>query len=765
MKSGKWYILALGLLASILCVKEYHGLSILFLLCTFFRVLYEKDTILSFLYCAVMLIGLSSIFLTEQRNTTNYHAGQVEAIFTYTEVPTFDGNRMRAIVKSKDEKILLSYTMNSEMEKQVLERFLRAGTICTITGELNKPDRNRNENGFNYSKYLYYNNIHWILQPSELAISSCNNLQKSPIHHLRNMRAKAINFIKQQFPDPLQPYAIALLLGDKSLLSEDTYRYYQKIGVVHLLAISGLHIGLIVGLLYYVFLLIGITKEKIFWFLVVLLPIYAILCGANPPVSRAVLMTLFILSAKKWRIPITTIDALSISFIVFLIWNPYLINNIGFQLSYSVSYSLIISSQRILAGLSYLRLLFNVSVISMLASLPILIYHFYEFSLVSIFTNILYVPFYTTIVLPSIIILFFLSIFSIDLFHFSANVISDLLMLSEKLAKIISSFPFSSIVTGKPSTMSMLLFIIAVILFFVIWENRGSIIIALLPITLLLIMHIIIVQFSPNGEIVFIDVGQGDSILIKLPYNRGTYLIDTGGELRFEEEQWQQRKNPFNVGKNILIPLLKSKGITKIDKLILTHSDVDHMGAATELMTELNVSEILISPNSWKESTMAELLTIISEQETSLLEVTDGYSWNNKSGEFQVLYPLDRNYEGNNDSIVIYGKIGGLNWLFMGDLEKEGEAEIIREYKKMDVNVLKVGHHGSKTSTTAEFIEWLQPDIAIISVGSNNRYGHPHADVIQLLQQNNIKLFRTDKNGGVHYKFKNNNGTFQSILQ
>jgi len=311
----------------------------------------------------------------------------------------------------------------------------------------------------------------------------------------------------------------------------------------------------------------------------------------------------------------------------------------------------------------------------------------------------------------------------------------------------------------------MLLFIIAVILFFVIWENRGSIIIALLPITLLLIMHIIIVQFSPNGEIVFIDVGQGDSILIKLPYNRGTYLIDTGGELRFEEEQWQQRKNPFNVGKNILIPLLKSKGITKIDKLILTHSDVDHMGAATELMTELNVSEILISPNSWKESTMAELLTIISEQETPLLEVTDGYSWNNKSGEFQVLYPLDRTYEGNNDSIVIYGKIGGLNWLFMGDLEKEGEAEIIREYKKMDVNVLKVGHHGSKTSTTAEFIEWLQPDIAIISVGSNNRYGHPHADVIQLLQQNNIKLFRTDKNGGVHYKFKNNNGTFQSILQ
>src|SRR5690606_41336050 len=101
---------------------------------------------------------------------------------------------------------------------------------------------------------------------------------------------------------------------------------------------------------------------------------------------------------------------------------------------------------------------------------------------------------------------------------------------------------------------------------------------------------------------------------------------------------------------------------------------------------------------------MAELLTIISEQETPLLKVTDGYSWNNKAGEFQVLYPLDRNHEGNNDSIVIYGKIGGLNWLLMGDLEKEGEAEIIREYKKMDVNVLKVGHHGRKTSTNAEVI-------------------------------------------------------------
>ena len=246
---------------------------------------------------------------------------------------------------------MFSYKISSEIEKSELSKKLRAGVSCRVSGELVQPEKNRNEHAFNYQQYLYSQNIHWIFEANEFRVGRCLN-KGNIISKLHNLRASGIKNIEENFPAETIPYASALIFGDQTAFSEEVYTAYKRIGVVHLLAISGLHIGLMAGGLHFMLIRIGLSREAVFLFLICFLPIYAVLSGGNPPVVRAVLMAVLLLFAKKWRLPLTTLDAFSISFLVFLFFDPYLIYHAGFQLSYSVSFALIMSSERILSRIS-----------------------------------------------------------------------------------------------------------------------------------------------------------------------------------------------------------------------------------------------------------------------------------------------------------------------------------------------------------------------------------------------------------------------------
>lgn len=242
-------------------------------------------------------------------------------------------------------------------------------------------------------------------------------------------------------------------------------------------------------------------------------------------------------------------------------------------------------------------------------------------------------------------------------------------------------------------------------------------------------------------------------------------MIDTGGRLLFPEEDWQRRRDPFQVGDDVLLPLLKSKKVNKIDKLILTHSDIDHMGAAHELIGQVIIDEIIIAPNSAEKPFMRELITAAQLNGITIKEVKAGYGWKNKSGEFQFLFPFDNEYKGNDSSLVLFAIFGGLTWMFMGDVETDGEKEIIRSYPELSANVLKVGHHGSKSSTTEELLLLVQPEYSIISAGRNNRYGHPHPEVLMRLHTFDTAILRTDEHGAIHYIFTKKGGTFHTQWQ
>lgn len=218
------------------------------------------------------------------------------------------------------------------------------------------------------------------------------------------------------------------------------------------------------------------------------------------------------------------------------------------------------------------------------------------------------------------------------------------------------------------------------------------------------------------------------------------------------------------MGAKTVVPFLKSKGICTIDKLILTHGDLDHIGGSTAIIEQLRVKEIMY-PNVKGDWSVEEehLLKLVEKKRIPIRFMQAGQKWSTGKESFMVLAPIEKeNLTKNNSSIVIFAKIAGITWLFTGDLEKEGELALMNKYPDLrEINVLKVGHHGSKTSSTSVFIEQLRPKIAVISVGINNRYHHPSMDVLTILEDYKVKVFRTDENGGISFYFSEKGGTFQ----
>ncbi|GCF72556.1 hypothetical protein BC2926_00970 [Bacillus cereus] len=276
--------------------------------------------------------------------------------------------------------------------------------------------------------------------------------------------------------------------------------------------------------------------------------------------------------------------------------------------------------------------------------------------------------------------------------------------------------------------------------------------------------HYVSPYFRESGSITFLDVGQGDAILIRLPYDKGVYLIDTGGALHIKKEAWQEKKHEFSVGHDILIPFLQKEGIKTIDKLIVTHGDADHIGAAQDLLSSITIKEVVFGRKDQDAVLEKALKKQALAKRVKVSVVGEGESWRVNEAEFFVLAPKGKEKGENDSSVVIWAKLGGLTWLFTGDLEEEGERLVVSTYPELRADILKVAHHGSKTSSTEPFLSLVQPGVAIISVGERNRYGHPHKEVIEGFKKDGIEIWRTDKQGAISYVFKGEKGTFRSKI-
>ncbi|EEM87765.1 DNA internalization-related competence protein ComEC/Rec2 [Bacillus thuringiensis serovar pulsiensis BGSC 4CC1] len=680
--------------------------------------------------------------------------------------PLINGDRLSFQVEDQNKNIVqLSYKMKSASEKKQM-RQLHAGVSCIFDGERKEPQIARNFHGFNYRDYLYKQNIHFILEATY--ISECRKTSLSLVQWILLLRQQAILGVTEMFPEQSGAFMNALLFGDRQQMTFEVEEQYQQFGLVHLLAISGSHIVLLMVIVYFILLRSGVTREIATVCLIFFIPIYMILAGASPSVIRASITGVLMLIAFMCSIRLSSLDALSITAICMLIFDPYLVFNIGFQFSFVGSFALLLSAPLLLeSGNGVIRNSIYISLISQLVSTPILLYHFGYYSPYSIFLNILYVPFLSLIVLPcSIIILICLPIIPFLAKSF-ANVLSIGLNLSNDFLSYCESLPFTRLNFGQTPILLVALYCVSIISVLMVWERRiskGMVFIFAGIFLFISTGHYVYPYFRESGSVTFLDVGQGDAILIRLPYDQEIYLIDTGGTIRLNKEEWQRKKHEFSVGNDILIPYLQKEGIKKIDKLIVTHGDADHIGAAQELLSNITVKEVVFGRKEQEAILEKAVKKQALEKEVKISEVGEGESWRVNEAEFFVLAPTGKERSENNASIVLWAKLGGITWLFTGDLEEEGEKGLVATYPDLRADVLKVAHHGSNTSSITPFLSAVQPNIAIISVGERNRYGHPHKGVIERFEKMGIEIWRTDKQGAISYVFKEERGTFRSKI-
>ncbi|CAH0139885.1 ComE operon protein 3 [Peribacillus sp. Bi96] len=718
------------------------------------------------LHLVVMAIFLGAATLADHRNNTVYTGSESDFIITFTHQPNIDGNALKGFIESeRGERLMLRYKITTEQEKENLSRLLQIGLSCRAEGNLQIPDKHRNENGFDYQRYLLRQGTHWIFKADSISFQECVVDGNSMVVSIRNLRMKGIAYIREHFPEESSGFVTALVFGDQTYIDANDLTNYQQLSLVHLLAISGLHVSFLTGLLFYLGIRIGITRERMTVAILIFLPVYMILTGASPSVVRSCLMAMLLFLLLLFKKRVSAGAAIGAVYMALIFFQPNMLYDIGFQLSFAVTFSIIMSS-RIFSYYSQKTMqLFIISSICQLSALPILLFHFFEVSFLGVFLNVLYVPLYSIILLPLSLISLFIHLLMPSIGQPLLSILNFTFILSNKAADAAANLPLSSISFGKPHFIMMIFLVITLLGLYLNWEesfDKSKIWWGIMMV--LLLFQYNLQKLSPFGEVQMIDVGQGDSILIILPFNRGNYLIDTGGQITFPIETWAKKRKKFNTAEDIIIPLLKSKGIHQLDKLILTHADADHVGSAKELIDHFKVEEIVIG--GWNEEHFRDLdfVSRAREKKMKITVMKRGDQWVMGGARFSVLDPHEKEENKNDSSIVIYAELGGLSWLLTGDMEEEGERGFLDTFPQIQADILKVGHHGSKTSSSSSFLEQVKPRAALISVGKDNRYGHPHGDVIRNLEENGTRVFRTDEDGSIIYKFYKRKGTFRKTL-
>ena len=508
-------------------------------------------------------------------------------------------------------------------------------------------------------------------------------------------------------------YLYTFILGDKSYLSKNVVRSYQENGISHLFAISGMHISLLVLMITKILKLFKLNEYSRFKITSIILFLYLILVGFSPSILRGVLFYFLFTINNIYYFYIKKINLFIIVLSIALLINPNYVYDLGFLYSYSISLSLLIFSDY-LKGNYFISLL-KVSIISNLVSIPITLYSFNQINLLSILYNLVYVPFISFIVFPFTLVILIIKPLE--------PIYNLLIIVLENTSLFLSKINLFKLVFKE---LNIFIYIVYFIIIFIFLFRRKKEYLYIL--LFLLVIHF----FLPSGDYVeFINVGQGDSTLISS--NNKNYLIDTGGNRNREVYYYN------------LKPVLKKNGVRKIDYLILTHGDFDHMGESINLINNIKVDKVIFNCGDYN-YLEKELIRKLKNKNIKYYKCVE---------RVDDLYFLNTGiYSNENDnSNVIYTEINNYKFLFMGDASIEREKDIIDNYNISNIAVLKVGHHGSKTSSSKSFIDEINPRYSIISVGKNN-YGHPNKEVLSNLEYS--KIYRTDKKGNIMFKIKNN---------
>jgi competence protein ComEC len=599
-------------------------------------------------------------------------------------------------IKAK-EKLLITYKYQDKEFNN-----LSYGDKIKVKGTLITPSKNTNQNTFNYQKYLYYKKIYYIVEATSINKIANNH---NYLYTIKNTLYQKINKLKSS------NYIKTLLFCDNTL-SKEIKESYRINGISHLFSVSGMHINFFVSIIY--LYLNKITYNKRIKYLItnIFIITYLILFPSSSLLRSTVMSILYSINYLL-KLKIKKIDILLLTLGVSLLINPFIIYDLGYIYSYTITFFLVLSSST-LKKKNKINKIIYISLLSFLVSIPITIYNSYEINIISILLNIILVPIISIIILPLTILTYIFPILDSILYLFTNTL--------ETISLFISKINITKIIFPKPS---LLIIVLYYIIFLLSYQNKKYF---YLNIILLIIIYIY-PYLNSNFEVVMFEVGEADCHLIKYPYNKNTILIDTG-------------KNEYKI-KNEVIPYLKSIGIKKIDYLIITHGDLDHIGGSITLINNFQVKNVILNKGTFTDLEK-ELIKNLNKK-----KIPYQININKINISNHTIYLLNNTkYNNENDnSIITYFTYQKYKFLYMGDASITTEDNLLENYNLNNISILKVGHHGSNTSSSKDFISQINPSISLISVGENNIYHHPNKEVINNLFKS--RIYRTDINNMV----------------
>ena len=540
-------------------------------------------------------------------------------------------------------------------------------------------------------------------------------------------------------PMPLASYCQQLIIGQSDPYNASAMANVKRLGIIHLFCISGMHVVLLVAILRWLGVYLWLDRELVDVLLIVALPFYLVIAGGAPSLIRAVIMVETGLFRSALRLD--RLDGWAVSLLVGTAWEPAVLLSLGGQLSYLLSFLLQVMDRQLPA----LRQTFLLS----MASLPAILSYVFEFHWLSLVLSYPMIPLFSLVLFPLVLI----SAGTYWALPVFGNLVNQVLLTFQRLIEFAAHLP-GEVVLGKPPLwLAVVLFLLTLWTISDYRQVRRWVLLGLAYLACFMVIH-----FPLNGEVAFVDIGQGDCIIIREPLNRRVMMIDTGGKLNFGH---RQQAPGCDVATRTSINYLKSRGIDHIDTIYLSHRDADHIGYLPTVLQAMRVKRVAVPAGMEKQPVLTRKVGGVNQPQ--VISVTDQHP--SIDPGLRILHPFAPGEAKNEDSMVLTGCFGGRQFVFTGDLDRAGECAVLDRYPQLHADVLKLGHHGSRTASDDRFLDQLHPQWGIISAGRFNRYHHPNDEVVASLRQRQIKILSTQQYGMIRYVYAQQHGRFQTTLE
>jgi competence protein ComEC len=658
---------------------------------------------------------------------------------------------------------------------------LHMGDRLRFRCKLHHPHGFHNPGGFSYERYLSFERIHAIgfLSKETTWVKIGEGSKYSPLHIIERMRNHIRNFLTEE-THPLSSGIIkALVLGERGDIPEEITEQFTVAGIAHLLAISGDHLGIVALLSFSLFLwilkrseflLLSISVKK--WAAGLTIPfilLYTFIAGGGISVIRATIMVITFFLSILFSRERNLLHTLALAAFLILLFSPPSLFDVSFQLSFLAVLSILYMVPRLFRWQNeekiplpkeiswrqrlwaYLKISLVVTAVAILGTAPFVALHFNRISLIGFLTNLFFVPWVGFVIVPLSLVASLLSFFIYPLAGLLIQVNDFITMILLKAVALSASFPYASFFLPTPTVFEIILFYLLLLITVHLRKGKG-VRYLFLGCCIALVLNFAFWSarewFQNNLRITFIDVGHGDSILIEFPKGK-RMLIDGGG----------LREDRFDIGKNVIAPFLWNRKIRKIDLLVLTHPDPDHLKGLNFIASHFSIGHF------WDNGARGDSESYFRLQQTLLKRKIKRSSLNDQTPsqtihgvQLSVLNPplmkeSQRVFQNpsllNNQSLVMKIQFKQIAILLTGDIEQEAEYRMMRKGLPIEADLLKIPHHGSASSSTQAFLESVKPSYAVLSVSERNLGRLPHPEVLRRYERLGTRIFRTDKHGAI----------------